>query len=133
MPPMPYAAAAPPPGGGARTRRAPPGSPVPAPVINPQDQQRWRDDQVGRHVYHVYSQRWEAWNAFMRQNPEVIRRLDNGVIPPHSRDYADWELFAQAWVELQFSKQGARMIGATEQSIIDAEKSADNREVWTYV
>ena len=138
-PPPPYAPPVPPP----MPPPAPPpvwaraGAPPPPPhFLDPSEgptQADFQADRLSQAVYAVYQARWNAWNEFMRLNPDTpVSRTRNGdlkggVPDPHPPEWNNLATLrtAQAY-------QAGTAVGVNASDMHDAEQRADMRDPWIY-
>lgn len=113
------------------------GAPPPPPhFLDPPQgptREEFQNDRVSQAVYALYKARWNAWNEFLRKNPDTPvstnRKgdLKGGVPKPPP----------PKWNELATSRtaqayQAGTAVGANASDMMDAEKRADMRDHWVY-
>mgnify|MGYP003983003563 CR=1 FL=1 len=139
-PPPPYAPPVPPP----MPPPAPPpvwaraGAPPPPPhFLDPSEgptQADFQADRLSLAVYAVYQARWNAWNEFLRLNPDTpVSRARNGdlkggvpVPPPPEWNNLATSRTAQAYRE-------GTAVSANASDMHEAEQRADVRDHWVYM
>jgi len=123
---------APPAGGEGLPTWKGPGQPAPAPDISTDRniRLRYQTDLKAQALYDVYVNTWNTWNEFVKGRTDI--NLLNGLLPVGIWERMEYRTYRRENQGLEKSIEFAKAQGATTQEIIQAQNTADNRNIWSY-
>jgi len=109
-----------------------PGQPAPAPDISTDRniRLRYQTDLKAQALYDVYVNTWNTWNEFVKGRTDI--NLLNGLLPVGIWERMEYRTYRRENQGLEKSIEFAKAQGATTQEIIQAQNTADNRNIWSY-